>query len=187
MASKTEEREEHKTHQPEKTEEPKTDAKANGDKPAKPEGLDVAFLTDGGMILAEALASETQPIRARNDRQQVMDAKVNQLHKLWLSKGKPSDWNSMVRAKVVATYFPEPDKSTEFKKYVNRAVLLHGVRVRWGSSFVVTLQHIEKFNLDKSLLGHEAISFAILDKRETKKADEKKSDEKKSEPETAKA
>jgi hypothetical protein len=127
--------------------------------------LDLDFLATGGMMLAEALASETQPVRARSDRQQVMDVKVKALHSAWVDKNKPGDWNALVKAGVVATYFVEPDKSARFKQYVNRAALLHGVRVRWGSSFVVTKQHIEKFNLPAEFEGREAIAFAILDKR----------------------
>ena len=55
--------------------------------------------------------------------------------------------------------------AAELKKLINKAADFHGVRVRYGSSFVVTEQHIQRFNLKPELLGHEAVSFAVLDKK----------------------
>jgi hypothetical protein len=147
-----------------KADEPKADepkAKANG----KADDLDMEFLATGAMMLASELAADTQPTRARNERQQVMDRKVKELHTAWTEKERPGTWDAMVRAGVVATYFTEPDKSAKLKSYVNKAASFHGVRVRWGTSFLVTRAHIEKFNLSEQYEGREAISFAILDKR----------------------
>lgn len=153
---------------------PPADAKPEGTEGTKPEGtdaktangeLDLDFLAEGGMILAEALTAETMPVRARSERQQVIDRKVKAAHENWTAKGKAGDWNGLVKAGVVVTYFPAPDKAAELKKLINKAADFHGVRVRYGSSFVVTQQHIERFNLKPELLGHEAVSFAILDKK----------------------
>lgn len=139
---------------------------AEGDKPAEAsDELSLDFLAEGGVILAEALTAETMPVRARNERQQVLDRKVKAAHENWTAKGKPGDWNSQVKAGVVVTYFPAPDKSAELKRLINKAADFHGVRVRYGSSFVVTEQHISRFNLKPELLGHEAVSFAVLDKK----------------------
>lgn len=140
--------------------------KPEGDKPAEAaDELSLDFLAEGGVILAEALTAETMPVRARNERQQVLDRKVKAAHENWTAKGKPGDWNSQVKAGVVVTYFPAPDKSAELKRLINKAADFHGVRVRYGSSFVVTEQHIQRFNLKPELLGHEAVSFAVLDKK----------------------
>lgn len=127
--------------------------------------LDLDFLASGGVMLAEALVTETMPVRQRNERQMVMDTKVKALHEAWTAKGKVGDWNSLVKAGVVATYFLEPDKSAKFKGLVNKAATFHSVRVRYGSSFVVTEAHISRFGLKPEYLGREAISFAILDKK----------------------
>lgn len=140
--------------------------KPEGDKPAEAsDELSLDFLAEGGVILAEALTAETMPVRARNERQQVLDRKVKAAHENWTAKGKPGDWNSQVKAGVVVTYFPAPDKSAELKRLINKAADFHGVRVRYGSSFVVTEAHISRFNLKPELLGHEAVSFAVLDKK----------------------
>jgi len=127
--------------------------------------LSLDFLSEGGVILAEALTAETMPVRARNERQQVLDRKVKAAHDNWTAKGKPGDWNGQVKAGVVVTYFPAPDKAAELKKLINKAADPQGVRIRYGSSFVVTDQHIQRFNLKPELLGHEAVSFAVLDKK----------------------
>lgn len=142
-----------------------TDNKPEANGQAAPaDELSVDFL-DSGVILAEALVSETMPVRARNERQQVIDRKVKAAHDNWTAKGKPGDWNSQVKAGVVVTYFPAPDKAAELKRLINKAADFHGVRVRYGSSFKVTDEHVKRFNLKPELLGHEAVSFAILDKK----------------------
>lgn len=161
----TAEANEQTSEQTEQTAEQTEQQSQNGEQTAETTELDLDFLSEGGMILAEALSAETMPVRARNERQQVMDAKVKAAHENWTAKGKPGDWNSQVKAGVVVTYFPAPDKSADLKKLINKAADFHNTRVKYGSSFVVTEKHIERFNLKPTLLGHEAISFTIMDKK----------------------
>jgi len=131
---------------------------------AKPE-LAVDFISDGAFLLTAELAGTTAPVRARNDKQRAMDTKVKELHAAWVKAGKPSTWDAMVKAQVVATYFTEPDKTAELHKLINRAVTFHTLRVRMGTPFRVTEAHIKRFGLPPQFLGREAVSFAVLDKR----------------------
>lgn len=142
-------------------------APANGTAPAKPEAesLSLNDITSGAFMLPAELAESSAPVRARNEKQQAMDNKVKELHAAWIKAGKPSTWAKMVEGKTVATYFVEPDKSAELHKLINRAVALHGVRSRLGTSFRVTEKHVAAYGLPKHYVGREAISFAIMDKR----------------------
>lgn len=143
------------------------DAKPADAKPgAKSEAKELSIAdVRGAFMLPVELSEASAPVRARSEKQQAMDAKVAELHKVWDKAGKPSSWAKMVEARAVVTYFTEPDKSAELNKLVNRAVAFHGLRVRKGTSFRVTEKHVERFNLPKEYVGREAISFAIMDKR----------------------
>jgi len=129
--------------------------------------LDLSFITSGAVTLAPELAAESAPVRSRSDHQRAMDDVVDKLHKVWsTSDDKPTDWTKLVAAKCVATYFIEPEKVTELKKLITRAVGYHeGTRARFGTSFKATAELIRKYNLPEAYLGREVVSFAILDKR----------------------
>jgi hypothetical protein len=141
--------------------------------------LDIASVEADAFMLAPVFAEVSQPVNARPEKQVAMDTKVAQLHKLWISKGKPNgNWQSVVAAGVVATYFMEPQHSGELKALINRAVKLHDVSVRWGSSFVMTEERRAAFakhgvSIDDKYVGREVISFVIKDKRERATSDGK--------------
>lgn len=170
---------------------------ANGTKPeakpevkseAKPEvqTLSLNDIESGAFMLPAELSDTAAPVRARNEKQQAMDKKVKELHAAWLRAGKPNTWANMVAGKTVATYFTEPDKSAELHKLINRAVALHGVRARMGTSFRVTEKHVAAYGLPAHYLGREAISFAVMDKRPRATSDGKPAAEVKDNPSNAK-
>lgn len=135
-------------------------------KPAKPEVT--VDMIGGAFMMPAALAETSAPVRARSDKQRAMDTKVGELHKLWISKGRPSaTWDKLTGAGVVATYFMSPELSEGLKTLVNRSCTFLGVRARWGTPFVVTEALLRQFpQIPAEKLGNEVISFAILDKRE---------------------
>lgn len=151
------------------------DTKPADTKPAKPE----VTIDDinGGFMLTADFATQSAPVRARNERQQAMDKRVKELHALWVKANKPSNWDAMVKAGVVATYFSEPDKSAGFHQLINRAVAFHSLRARMGTSFKVTEKLIAQHGLPKEYLGREVISFAVLDKRPRATSDGKPASE----------
>jgi hypothetical protein len=123
------------------------------------------FIESGAFMLAPELAAVTAPRNARSPRQEKMDDKVTELHEAWVKAGRPTTWDAMVKAKVVATYFSEPDKSAELKGLIDKAVKFHGLTARMGTSFKVTAAHVKQYNLPEHYEGREAISFAVRDKR----------------------
>ncbi len=133
--------------------------------------LDLDFIATGSFILAADLTKVSAPQRERSPKQAAMDTKVKGMHDHWIAVGRPSQWGRLVETKCVTTYFVTPDRSAEIKKLVNRAVALHGTRARYGSSFVVTPEMQGRFNLPESYIGREAISFAVMDKRERRSGD----------------
>ena len=136
--------------------------------PAKPT-VDISEIESGMIMLSPELADVAAPVNARNEKQQAMDKRVKKLHDLTkaaVSAGMPvSAWSDKVKAGIVATYFMEPDKTTDLKKLVDRAVTFHGVAVKWGTPFKATPALVTKYKLPEHYTGREVISFAIVDKR----------------------
>jgi hypothetical protein len=140
--------------------------------PAAP-ALETDFISGGAFTLAADLADVTAPVRARNEKQMAMDKMVKNLHAKWLAidpAKRPSTWDGLVKAGCVATYFVQPELAADLHKLISRAVTLHGVRSRIGTSFLVTdtvrANMLKRgINIPEAYLGREAISFSILDKR----------------------
>jgi hypothetical protein len=139
---------------------------------AKPEiTLSLDDINGGGFMLAPELASVAAPVRARSDKQKAMDSKVKELHDKWLKASKPTVWDKMVSARVVATFFSPPELSAEYKKLVRTAVAFHDLRVKWGTPFTMTekLRNTwkERFGIPipEHYVGREVISYAVMDKR----------------------
>lgn len=145
------------------------DAKPTG----KDDGLSLDFLSEVVILVPGELASEAAPQRARSEKQVKMDENVAKLHKAWKTAGQPSQWPKLVEAKVVATYFVEPNKSAELKRLVNRAVQFHGIRARWGTSFSATEKLVTQYGLPRDYIGREVVSFAVMDKRPRSTEDKK--------------
>jgi len=117
------------------------------------------------MTEAPDYVKATAPMRKRSARQQAMDTTVASLNEAWQKAGRPSVWGAIVNAKVVAYYFLPPEEVSDFKRLVNRAKLLHNLRIKWGSDVVTTPELIARFNLPAEYEGRALISFAAMDKR----------------------
>jgi hypothetical protein len=154
------------------TDAPQTDApQTDAPQTDTPKALTANFIASGAFDLSaaadmsETIATAGAPQRARNERQQAMDAEVSKLHAHWIEAGRPSTWGTLVSSKSTLTYFVEPELAADFKKTVTKAVNYLGIRVRWGSSFVATEAMQQKFGLPAEYVGREVISFAALDRR----------------------
>src|SRR5579859_5644420 len=163
-----------------KAEAPKAEApKAEAPK-AEAEGLDVKFIGTAFMLTPE-LASQSAPVRARSDKQREMDKKVSELHALSTTAKKDgkaiATWDDMVRAKIVVTYFVEPDKAAELHKLISRSVAFLGLRARMGTAFKATEKLVKTYSLPEHYVGREVVSFAVLDKRPRGTSDGKKAAE----------
>lgn len=141
-----------------KVEDPKV--KADAEAKAKADAEELAFL-GAPVILSPELVKETAPQNARNDRQVKMDETVKRLHEAWTNANGPSTWGAAVNAKVVATYFVEPEKAEDIKKLVTKAGRFHGVTIRWGTSFLATADLVKKHNLPENYTGREVLSFFV--------------------------
>jgi hypothetical protein len=126
--------------------------------------VDLGFI-NGAVMLDPTLAEASAPVRARSEKQMAMDTQVEKLHGVWVAAGKPSTWEKMVAGKTVATYFSEPELSSDLKKLIDRAVSFKGVRARYGTSFTATPELVKRFSLPDTYVGREVISFAVMDKR----------------------
>jgi hypothetical protein len=135
-------------------------AKLAADAKAKADAEELAFL-GAPVILSPELVKETAPQNARNDRQVKMDETVKRLHEAWTNANGPSTWGAAVNARVVATYFVEPEKAEDIKKLVTKAGRFHGVTIRWGTSFLATADLVKKHNLPESYTGREVLSFFV--------------------------
>lgn len=135
-------------------------AKLAAEAKAKADAEELAFL-GAPVILSPELVKETAPQNARNDRQVKMDETVKRLHEAWTNANGPSTWGAAVNAKVVATYFVEPEKAEDIKKLVTKAGRFHGVTIRWGTSFLATADLVKKHNLPENYTGREVLSFFV--------------------------
>lgn len=155
---------------------PKTEATAKVETPAD------GFAPAPASLLAdEATLRKTAPRWQRKPEQLNMDNIVKQAHERWIKAGKPSQWGAMAAKGVVMTYFSDVDKSHALRQLVNRASALHEVRVRWGTSFILTegfvkSQQARGVDIPDSQIGKEVLSFAILDKRPDNLSPEKRKD-----------
>lgn len=134
--------------------------KAAAEAKAKADAEELAFL-GSPVILSPELVKETAPQNARNDKQVKMDETVKRLHEAWSKANGPSTWGAAVNAKVVATYFVEPEKAEDIKKLVTKAGRFHGVTIRWGTSFLATAEIVKRHNLPENYTGREVLSFFV--------------------------
>ena len=116
------------------------------------------------------LLKVTAPRNQRSAEQIAMDTTVKAFHAKWVAANRPSQWNVMASAGVVATFFSDLNKGSNLRRIINRAAGLHEVRIRWGTSFVLTPEFVAKQRaagvaIPDTAIGKEAISFAVMDKR----------------------
>ena len=135
-------------------------AKAAADAAAKAEADELDFLA-APVILSPELVRESAPQNARNPRQVKMDETVKRLHDAWSKANGPSTWGAAVNAKVVATYFVEPEKAADVKKLVTKAGRFHHVTIRWGTSFKATEEIVKRHALPANYVGREVLSFFV--------------------------
>lgn len=132
---------------------------------AKPT-LDTDFLASPFTLDGDAeLVKATQPQRERNAKQTQMDGVVAKAHARWVEVGKPSVWGKIVETKSALTYFVQPELAADLKKVIGRAGTFHGLRIRYGTSFLVTEGIVSKYNLPADYVGREVVSFAVMDRR----------------------
>lgn len=129
---------------------------------ATPE-LSVDFLASP-ITLAPDLVKATAPAHERSEQQKKIDEIVKNVHGQWKEAGKPSQWGKCVADKLVVTYFLLPAQVSEVKKLVNRATVLHEVRVKYGSEVTVTEALVKRYGLPADYLGRTVLSFTIMDK-----------------------
>ena len=146
---------------PKPTDPKTTDPKATDPKPA---GFDLDFLSSPA-LLSTQLAKATAPAHERSESQKRIDDVVRRTHELWVASGRPAQWATCVSKHVVITYFTDPAQSADLKKLINKACLLHGVRVRYGASVIVSEALAKQYALPASFLGREVVSFTVMDKR----------------------
>lgn len=140
-------------------------APAEKAKPAKPV-VATSFISAPVMLADDAdMIKASAPRNARSEEQRAMDTVTRDLHAKWVKAAKPTKWADAVTAKVVATYFVNPDQVSTLKGFVNRAVTLNGTRVRFGTEMTVTETIVRKYGLPETELGKSIISFAVMDKR----------------------
>lgn len=122
---------------------------------------------DAAFVLAAPLAATAAPKNKRSEVQAKMDAKVLEVHALWIKAGRPSVWGRQVESGCVVTYFLSPEAVSAREKLINKACAFHGnIRPKYGTQFVVTEELLSKFNLPAEYLGRKALSFTVVDKRE---------------------
>jgi hypothetical protein len=150
---------------PEQALEQATEQAEQGEQNGQPTGLDEDFIASGAYTLAADLADVAAPQRVRPAKQQAMDKVIAAIHARWGQVGRPTTWAKLMETHVVKSYFVQPDQAGEIKRYIGSAAKLHGVRIKYGSEFIVSEALITKHNLPADYLGRTVISFAVMDKR----------------------
>lgn len=137
--------------------------------------LEVAFLAEPAELIPDAeMIKATAPRNARSDEQVTMDLVVSDYHKRWIASGRKSKWADLAaavvtsangtRKRVVATYFVSPEAAPKLKTLANKAGQLLDVRIRYGTSILVTEDLAKRHGLPGTHVGREAVSFAVMDK-----------------------
>lgn len=135
---------------------------------AKQLAEDLDFLGSPVSLDSPELAAVSAPVRTRNERQAKMDEIGKRLFEHWQKIGSPSVWTKMVTARATVTYFSPPEKSADLKKLINRipgGITTADVRIKWGTSWLVTPALAQRHKLPENYVGREAISFGVIAKR----------------------
>lgn len=110
-------------------------------------GLDTALLGAPQPVTAQ-LASMAAPMRARDERQVLIDATVAEVHAEYVAAGKPSKWAQMPKR----AYHVNPKAADTLRMMIRRAAAYHGLSVKFGSSV-------------RDPSGREIVVFAPRDQR----------------------
>jgi len=123
------------------------------------------------------LMTLSQPTRTRKNVQVAMDQVARQAYADWVKAGRPTIWQRM----PVITYFLKPEEVAKYKTWIrktqdpnvvtpepytkdNKRIEPSGVRVRFGTDFVLTEALAEKIG-QKEHVGKTVVAWAVIDKR----------------------